>query len=92
MVKIGIIGGTGYTGAELMRLLAPREDVSITVVTSRELCGTPVGSIFPNLRGFIDLDFSEPSDPALTECDVVFFHPMQLQCEACLNYWTPVFA
>ena len=73
MVKIGIIGGTGYTGAELMRLLAPREDVSITVVTSRELCGTPVGSIFPNLRGFIDLDFSEPSDPALTECDVVFF-------------------
>ncbi|MDG0998594.1 MAG: N-acetyl-gamma-glutamyl-phosphate reductase, partial [Gammaproteobacteria bacterium] len=73
MVKIGIIGGTGYTGVELMRLLGPRSDVSISVITSRELCGTPVDTLFPNLRGIIDLKFSEPDNPALDECDVVFF-------------------
>lgn len=73
MVKIGIIGGTGYTGAELMRLLGPRSDVSITVITSREFGGTPVDTFFPNLRGIIDLNFSEPDDPALDGCDVVFF-------------------
>ncbi len=73
LVKIGIIGGTGYTGVELMRLLGPRSDASISVITSRELCGTPVDTLFPNLRGIIDLKFSEPDNPALDECDVVFF-------------------
>ena len=73
VIKVGIIGATGYTGVELLRLLAPRRDVEITVVTSRELQGTPVHKHFPNLRGHVDIAFSDPDDSLLAECDVVFF-------------------
>lgn len=73
MIKIGVVGATGYTGVELLRLLAPRSDVSLAVVTSRELEGTPVASLFPNLRGHVELAFSAPDTPALGDCDVVFF-------------------
>lgn len=73
MIKIGIIGATGYTGVELLRLLATRNDVEISVVTSRELAGVPVHSHFPNLRGHVNLDFSAPDSPLLAQCDVVFY-------------------
>lgn len=73
MIKAGIIGGTGYTGVELLRLLAGHDQVEITVVTSRELAGTPIYKHFPNLRGHIDLAFSAPDTPLLAECDVVFY-------------------
>lgn len=73
MIKIGIIGATGYTGVELLRLLAPRNDVEISVVTSRELAGVAVASRFPNLRGHLDLEFSAPDSPLLEKCDVVFY-------------------
>ncbi|MBL4573291.1 MAG: N-acetyl-gamma-glutamyl-phosphate reductase [Gammaproteobacteria bacterium] len=73
MIKVGIIGATGYTGVELLRLLAPRSDVEITVVTSRELAGVDVCSRFPNLRGHLDLQFSAPDSDLLQACDVVFY-------------------
>ncbi len=73
MVKIGVVGATGYTGVELLRLLVTRTDVSLDVVTSRELQGTSVTSLFPNLRGQIDLNFVKPDTPELGHCDVVFF-------------------
>ena len=73
MIKVGIVGATGYTGVELLRLLAPRKDVSIEVVTSREMAGTAVSALFPNLRGFVDLSFAVPDDEVLARCDVVFF-------------------
>ncbi len=73
MIKVGIVGATGYTGVELLRLLTPRKDVEIAVVTSRELCGTAVSRRFPNLRGHIDLDFVAPEVEAVGNCDVVFF-------------------
>ncbi|MEX0962965.1 MAG: N-acetyl-gamma-glutamyl-phosphate reductase [Pseudohongiellaceae bacterium] len=73
MIKVGIIGATGYTGVELLRLLAPRNDVEISIVTSRELAGVAVHSRFPNLRGHVDLDFSEPDAQLLGQCDVVFY-------------------
>lgn len=73
VIKVGIVGATGYTGVELLRLLAPRRDVSIDVVTSRELEGTAVSALFPNLRGHIDLCFTAPDDDILARCDVVFF-------------------
>ena len=73
MIKVGIIGATGYTGVELLRLLAPRSDVEISVVTSRELAGVTVHSRFPNLRGHLDLQFSAPSSELLQACDVVFY-------------------
>ena len=73
MIKVGIVGATGYTGVELLRLLAPRTDVQISVVTSRDLEGTLVADLFPSLRGHIALPFSAPDARALGECDVVFF-------------------
>jgi len=71
--KIGIVGATGYTGVELLRLLATHPEVEISYVTSRSNAGTRVDAMFPNLRGFIDLDFSDPDADALAKCDLVFF-------------------
>ncbi len=73
MIKVAIVGGTGYTGVELLRLLAGHPDVEISIITSRSEAGMPVADMFPNLRGHLDLQFSEPDDDALAECDVVFF-------------------
>ena len=65
MIKVGIVGATGYTGVELLRLLAPRDEIDITVVTSRELEGTLVADLFPSLRGHLALPFSAPDSRAL---------------------------
>ncbi|MCE9639577.1 MAG: N-acetyl-gamma-glutamyl-phosphate reductase [Betaproteobacteria bacterium] len=73
MLKIGVVGGTGYTGVELLRLLAQHKHCELKVITSRQEAGTPVAAMFPNLRGHVDLDFSAPSDAELKKCDVVFF-------------------
>jgi len=72
MVKVGIIGGTGYTGVELLRLLAQHPQVELKVITSRGEAGKPVADMFPNLRGRVTLAFSEPNEKALAACDVVF--------------------
>ena len=71
--KIGIVGATGYTGVELLRILATHTGVEISYVTSRSNAGMRVDSMFPNLRGYIDLEFSNPDVNALADCDLVFF-------------------
>ena len=73
MIKVGIVGGTGYTGVELLRLLANHPEVSLDVITSRSEAGMAVSELFPNLRGHVDLKFSEPDPEVLARCDVVFF-------------------
>ena len=73
MIKVGIVGGTGYTGVELMRLLLIHPEVVLTTITSRAEAGRPVADLFPNLRGHLDLSFSDPDSGALENCDVVFF-------------------
>ena len=73
MLKVGIVGGTGYTGVELLRLLALHAQAKVTAITSRKETGTRVDAMFPSLRGYIDLEFSDPAQASLTECDVVFF-------------------
>ena len=73
MIKAGIVGATGYTGQELLRLLVHHPDVSLQAVSSRGEAGRPVSSLFPNLRGFVDQPFVEPSEETLKNCDVVFF-------------------
>ena len=73
MVKVGIVGGTGYTGVELLRLLVTHPDVDLAFITSRSEAGLPVAEMFPNLRGHVDLAFSVPDATELASCDVVFF-------------------
>ena len=73
MVNVGIIGGTGYTGVELLRLLANHPQVELKVITSRSNAGTLVADMFPNLRGKVDLEFTEPSIQSYKKCDLVFF-------------------
>jgi len=73
MIKTGIVGGTGYTGVELLRLLASHPEVEVGVITSRSEAGKPVSELFPNLRGYLDIPFSIPDTQALKECDLVFF-------------------
>lgn len=73
MIKVGIVGGTGYTGVELLRLLAQHPEVELAAITSRGEAGTPVADYFPSLRGHVDLAFCDPKDAGLEGCDVVFF-------------------
>lgn len=72
-IKAGIVGGTGYTGVELLRLLAQHPQVELKAITSRKEAGTPVARMFPSLRRRVELAFTEPSARALSGCDVVFF-------------------
>jgi N-acetyl-gamma-glutamyl-phosphate reductase len=72
-IKAGIVGGTGYTGVELLRLLAQHSGVELAVITSRGEAGQKVSDMFPSLRGYVDLPFSDPAQADLKSCDVVFF-------------------
>lgn len=73
MIKVGIVGGTGYTGVELLRLLAQHPQVELTAITSRAEAGSAVADMFPSLRGRVPLRFSDPAAAPLKDCDVVFF-------------------
>ncbi len=73
MIKIGIVGGTGYTGVELLRILARHPEAQLAAITSRKEAGMPVSELFPSLRGCVDLEFSDPKDAGLKSCDLVFF-------------------
>ena len=73
MIRIGIVGGTGYTGVELLRLLAQHPEADVRAITSRKDAGTPVAQMFPSLRGRYDLAFTDPKDADLAGCNVVFF-------------------
>ena len=73
MIKAGIIGGTGYTGVELLRLLHNHAQVEVIAISSRSEAGQLVGEFFPSLAGQTDLTFTAPDDAVLDECDVIFF-------------------
>ncbi|MCK4100953.1 N-acetyl-gamma-glutamyl-phosphate reductase [Acinetobacter radioresistens] len=73
MISVGIVGGTGYTGVELLRLLLRHPDVQVSVLTSRTEAGKRVDDMFPSLRGHTDLQFSDLDMNVLKNCDVVFF-------------------
>ncbi|MCA8864207.1 MULTISPECIES: N-acetyl-gamma-glutamyl-phosphate reductase [unclassified Halomonas] len=74
MIKVGIVGGTGYTGVELLRLLAQHPQVNVAMITSRSETGVKVCDMYPNLRGHYDtLAFSEPDAKQLGAMDAVFF-------------------
>ena len=73
MISVGIVGGTGYTGVELLRLLAMHPEVDLQVITSRSNAGMPVAEMFPNLRQHLDICFTEPDIERLNACELVFF-------------------
>ncbi len=73
MLKVGIVGGTGYTGVELLRLLSTHAEAEVVMITSRAEEGVGVDELFPSLRGAMDLRFSTPDVKSLATCDVVFF-------------------
>lgn len=73
MIRVGIVGGTGYTGVELLRLLARHPEAEIAVITSRGEAGVAVADMFPSLRGSVELKFEDPAKANLRGCDVVFF-------------------
>jgi N-acetyl-gamma-glutamyl-phosphate reductase len=73
MIRSGIVGGTGYTGVELLRILASHSEVDVAIVTSRSDAGSRVDALYPSLRGAIDAVFSLPDVESLATCDVVFF-------------------
>lgn len=73
MIKVGIVGGTGYTGVELLRILATHPQARVEAVTSRKEDGLLVADMYPSLRGRVDVAFSSPDKARLTDCDVVFF-------------------
>lgn len=77
MISAAIVGGTGYTGIELIRLLSAHPKVSIDLLTSRSEAGTRADEIYPSLRGISDIVFSDLGDDTLEtlrKCDVVFCH------------------
>ena len=73
MIKVGIVGGTGYTGVELLRILAQHPGVELTTITSRKEAGSPVADMYPSLRKHVDLAFSDTATADLTRCDLVFY-------------------
>jgi len=73
MIKVGIVGGTGYTGVELLRILSQHPEVSLQAITSRKEVGLAVADMFPSLRGKVTLKFCDPAEAGLDKCDVVFF-------------------
>lgn len=92
MIKVGIVGGTGYTGVELLRLLAQHPQAEVAVITSRSEAGVAVADMYPNLRGHYDgLAFSVPDSKTLAACDVVFSPPRTVLPTPWLaNCWRPV--
>ena len=76
MIRVGIVGGTGYTGVELLRLLAVHPQAEVRAITSRKEAGTPVAEMFPSLRGLprlAELKYSDAAQADLKGCEVVFF-------------------
>ena len=73
MIKVGIVGGTGYTGVELLRMLVSHPDTEVVAITSRAEAGLRVDELYPSLRGYLNIRFSPPDVEVLARCDVVFF-------------------
>lgn len=73
MIRVGVVGATGYTGVELLRILADHPEAELCLITSRGEAGKPASDLYASLRGKVDLPFTDPADADYSQCDVVFF-------------------
>ena len=73
MIRVAIVGGTGYTGVELLRLLAFHPEAEVVAVTSRSEAGRRVDDMFTSLRGIVDLEYTDPDSSPARDCDLAFF-------------------
>ncbi|MBC6427931.1 MAG: N-acetyl-gamma-glutamyl-phosphate reductase [Cellvibrionales bacterium] len=73
MIRTAIVGGTGYTGLELVRLLAGHPQAELCAISARTAAGQPVAECFPSLRGHCDLVFCAPEEIDFAAVDLVFF-------------------
>ena len=73
MIRVGVVGGTGYTGVELLRLLLRHPGVTVSLITSRGEAGRRLDNLFPSLLGACDLTFTDPAEADYSACDLVFF-------------------
>jgi len=96
MLKVGIVGATGYTGVELLRLLAVHPQVEVRAVTSRKEAGKPLTDLFPSLRGHYDLCFVNPDETPLDDCDLVCWQRPSMACPSSIapplpgRGWSPI--
>ena len=74
-IKVGIIGGSGYTGVELLRILHQHPDAEVTAISSRALQGKKVAEVFPNMAGLSKLIYSLPDDKSLNDCCLLYTSP-----------------
>ena len=72
-IKAGIIGGSGYTGVELLRIFHQHPDAEVIAISSRALPGKKVAEVFPSMAGLSELIYSLPDDKSLHGCDIIFF-------------------
>ena len=72
-IPVAIVGGTGYTGAELLAILSDHDRFDVHAVTARNNVGVPITDVWPQLRSYADLRFISPDDPELARCELVFF-------------------
>jgi N-acetyl-gamma-glutamyl-phosphate reductase len=72
-VRVAVAGASGYTGAELLRLLSQHPQVTLAAVTSEKSAGMTVSSVYPHLQNVIPLTFEALSPEALAECADVLF-------------------
>ena len=73
MLRVGVVGASGYVGGEMLRLLVTHPKVEITQVTSRQYVGEYLHRVQPALKGFTEMTFSELDyDKMSDKCDLVF--------------------
>jgi len=73
MIRVGIIGASGYTGAELARILCNHPGIELTLATSRQYTGQPLARVFPSLAGRVDIVCSDPEADGLADQADFFF-------------------
>ncbi|MBI5182905.1 MAG: N-acetyl-gamma-glutamyl-phosphate reductase [Nitrospinae bacterium] len=73
MIKVGIVGASGYTGLELIRILSKHPEIKISILTSERYANSSVSSIFPSLLGWVDMKYKDfLPEEIIDKSDLIF--------------------